>query len=467
MKKVLSVLLCLSVILALLAGCSKDQPGGGNDTPNTPDTPDTSDTPNVSTERQTITMWFWGTSDYQREAMDKYLIEGFNNSQDKYTLTVEYRASVDNDVAVALSGGAGPDIVYGSGPAFVAGYAAEGLFVNLDSYSEQYGWKNRLVGSYYDLCSIDGSLYSIPGGMSNYGIFYNIKVLEENGWAVPATYEELTSTMDQAVAKGMYGGLIGAKDWRYTNEWPVSMLLTSVAGPEAVYKCLAGEQKWNSPAITEAVGEMVTWYEKGYMGGDDYWNLDANEIFSLLMSGETPFAFAPLNGFQWAKNVAPSEEDLANVGFALLPSKSSSTPAVSLGAVCSFSINAKSANPDGAAAVLDYMLTADFATNMSTDWPGYWGIPVVDFADVDPSGYEGTSRQYIEACANVVDALNAGNFGFGASTCFPASTYEACIDIDTVWYGEKTVAEYLDAMDTAYAADVASGAIASIPKPAF
>ena len=34
---------------------------------------------------------------------------------------------MDNDIAVALSGGAGPDIVYGSGPAFVAGYAAEVL----------------------------------------------------------------------------------------------------------------------------------------------------------------------------------------------------------------------------------------------------------------------------------------------------------------------------------------------------
>ena len=212
---------------------------------------------------------------------------------------------------------------------------------------------------------------------------------------------------------------------------------------------------------------MKVWYDKGYMGGDDYWNLDANEIFSLLMAGETPFAFAPLNGFQWANNVALSEEDLTNVGFALLPSKNSASPAVSLGAVCSFSINARSEHPDGAAAVLDYMLTADFAAGMSSQWPGYWGIPVADFAGVDASGYEGTSRQYIEACSNVVDALNAGNFGFGASTCFPASTYEACIDIDTVWYGEKTPAEYLDAMDAAYASDAASGAIASIPKPAF
>lgn len=471
MKKFMSALLCLTMILSMLAGCGKTTSDAGDPDGSKPNAGSTAadapDAAGASSERKTITMWFWGASDYQKEAMDKYLIEDFNSSQDQYTLTVEYRASVDNDIAVALSGGGGPDIVYGSGPAFVAGYAAEGLFLNLDSYSQQYGWKDRLVSAYYDLCSIDGSLYSIPGGMSNYGVFYNTRVLEENNWPVPSTYEELISVMDQALAAGMYGGLIGAKDWRYTNEWPVSMLLTSVAGPEAVYKCLTGEQKWNSPQITEAVEEMQLWYDKGYMGGDDYWNLDANEIFSLLMAGETPFAFAPLNGFQWAKNVALSEEDLANVGFALLPSKHSASPAVSLGAVCSFSINSKSENPDGAAAVLDHMLTADFAAGMSSQWPGYWGIPVADFVGVDASGYEGTSRQYIEACTNVVDALNAGNFGFGASTCFPASTYEACIDIDTVWYGEKTAAEYLDALDTAYAADVASGAIASIPRPAF
>ena len=253
MKKLMSVLLCLAMILSLLAGCSKTPPDSGKPDGNTTGADGAgNDAPDTSGERKTVTMWFWGASDYQREAMDQYLIEGFNSSQDQYTLSVEYRASVDNDIAVALSGGAGPDIVYGSGPAFVAGYAAEGLFLNLDSYSQQYGWKDRLVDAYYDLCSIDGSLYSIPGGMSNYGIFYNIRVLEENNWSVPASYEDLISIMDQASAAGMYGGLIGAKDWRYTNEWPVSMLLTSVAGPEAVYKCLTGEQKWNSPQIVEA-----------------------------------------------------------------------------------------------------------------------------------------------------------------------------------------------------------------------
>ncbi len=449
MKKILSLVLVMSMLLAVLAGC-----GNGNKA-------------DAGTERKEISMWFWGTNDYQREAMTKYLIDGFNNSQDAYTLTVEYRSSVDNDIAVALSGGEGPDIVYGSGPAFVAGYATEGLFVNLDTYAEQYGWKDRLVTAFYDMGTVDGSLYSIPGGLSSYGVFYNKAVLEENNWPVPTTYEDLTTTMDKAIEAGLYGGLIGAKDWRYTNGWPVGILLTSVAGPEAVYKCLTGEQKWNSPEIVEAVEEMNVWYQNGYMGGEDYWNLDANEIFVQLMDGKTPFAFAPLNGFQWAKGVAPSEEALDNLGFVPVPSKDGSEAAVTIGSVCTFSINSKCENPDGAAAVLDYMLTNDFVSGMSTDWPGYWGIPVADFVDVNVEDYEGVSRQYVEACVSVIEALNSGRFGFAANSSFPTATYEACVDIDTVWFGEKTVEEYLDALDAAFAQDMASGSVLALPKPTF
>ena len=211
MKRLLAILLAAVMLLGVLAGCGNTQTEQTEAAPAAEAT-EAANSGEVSTERTALTMWFWGTSDYQRTAMEKYLVEGFNNAQDEYTLTVEYRSSVDSDIAVALSGGGGPDIVYGSGPAFVAGYAAEGLFVNLDTYAEQYGWKDRLVGAFYDLCTVDGSLYSIPGGMCNYGVFYNAQVLEENGWSVPTTYEELTTIMDEAIEAGMYGGLIGAKD---------------------------------------------------------------------------------------------------------------------------------------------------------------------------------------------------------------------------------------------------------------
>lgn len=471
MKKAISILLSMLMLAVMLTGCASapapEAEPAGNAATDTQQPAEGAASEPQGAERKPLTMWFWGTSDYQRTAMDAYLIDAFNASQEEYTLSVEYRASVDNDITVALSGGSGPDIVYGSGPAFVAGYAAEGLFVNLDKYAEQYGWKDRLVDAYYDLCTVDGSLYSLPGALSGIGIFYNKALLDQNGWALPTTYDEVIAIMDKAIAAGLHGGIIGAKDWRYTNDWPISLLLASVAGPEAVYKCLSGEQKWNSPEITAAVEEMVNWYNKGYFGGDDYWNVDANESCQMLLDGQTPFFFAPLNGFQWLKNVATSEEQLSSVGFMPMPSKSNAAPAVMLGSVCTFSINAKSENPDGAAAVLDYMMTADFASKMSSDWPGYWGIPVKELAQMDSASFEGLSAQYIDACAATIEALNSGSFGYMASGCFPAVTYETSIDIDTVWFGDKTVAEFLDSLDAAYAKDVEAGSVIPVPKPIF
>lgn len=465
MKKVLAMLLSVFLFTVAFVACTGNSAAPTAD----PSADSTTLTQNdsVTQERKEITLWFWGTSDYQRTAMETYLVDGFNASQDEYTLSVEYRASVDNDITVALSGGSGPDIVYGSGPAFVAGYAAEGLLVNMDKYAEQYGWRDRLVGAFYDLGTVNGNLYSLPCGLSGIGVFYNQALLDENGWAAPTTYDEVTAIMDKAIEAGLHGGIIGAKDWRYTNDWPISLSLASVAGPEAVYKTLSGEQKWNSPEIVAAIEENVNWYNKGYFGGEDYWNVDANEASQMLLNGETPFFFAPLNGFQWLKNVATSDEQLATIRYMPMPSKSSGDPAVMLGSVCTFSINAQSESQDGAAAVLDYMMTMDFVSKMSRDWPGYWGLPLKELAEIDSSAFEGLSARYIDAISTTINALNSGSFGYMAGSSFPAVTYEASIDIDTVWLGDKTVEEYLTSLDAAYAEDVAAGSVIPVPKPNY
>lgn len=415
-------------------------------------------------EKKPITMWFWGASDYQREAMDKYLIQGFNESQDEYELVVEYRASVDNDVTVALSGGGGPDIVYGSGPSFVAGYAAEGLLENLDSYAEKYGWKDNMLSAHYDACTVNGSLYSIPGGMTTGGIFYNKQLLADNGWDIPETYQDVIDIMEAAKELGLYGGLSGAKDWRPTNEVYVSMMMTSVAGPEAYYKVLTGEQKWNSPEAVEAMNVLNEWYQNGYLAGEDYWNLDFNEAAQLLVEGKSPFFFAGLNVFQFVKNVA-TEEQCDNIGYLLLPDYKGRDTSAALGTMCSFSINAKSENKDGAAAVLDWMLQPEFSENMSSEWPGYWGMPIKSLAEIDIDKYEGIYKEYLIACQNIAAAIDKGNFGYAATTCYSPGTLERCYDIDAVWFGDITVEEYLDSMDEAYAEDVEAGKTLVFPAP--
>src|SRR5262245_54949108 len=44
--------------------------------------------------RQHLVLWFWGAPPAHQQTMQKVLVDGFNNAQDKYTLSVTY----DNNV---------------------------------------------------------------------------------------------------------------------------------------------------------------------------------------------------------------------------------------------------------------------------------------------------------------------------------------------------------------------------------
>lgn len=477
MRKIVSYLAAWSLTLALFAGCSGSTPDSAPDS-----TPDTTTETSASSpsqpaesssppgERQTISMWFWGAAPFQREAYQKNLLDAYNNSQDQYTFEIEYRANatVDNDINVAVSAGQGPDIVYGSGPAFVAALASSGKLANLDRYAEQYGWKDRIITAFYEACTVDGSLYSIPGALISDGVFYNQQVLDENGWKVPDTVEELQAIMDEAIAKGMYGGLTGARGWRPTNEGFINLMLNHVAGPEVVYNVLTGKTPWTDPAIKESLEICNEWYQKGYFAGKDYFNLDYNDSAQLFVDGKSPFWFGPVMFYQFIQKVVqPGQED--NFKFIAFPNFNPdlSDNLYAIGVMCSFSINAASKNPDGAAEVLNLMLTPEYAINMSLEWPGYWGMPIKELVTADISGATGLSKYYLEACLSICDSVDSGNFGYAAATFFPPSTFQRAIDIDTVWEGTATVDQLTEEIDKAFQDDASQNLVPPIPAPAL
>ena len=105
------------------------------------------------------------------------------------------------------------------------------------------------------------------------------------------------------------------------------------------------------------------------MGGMGDWDLFMSGRLGMIPTGIWAFSsFAEGCDFAWDIAVEPGADQKATAFF--------SNACV---------INAKSENPDGAAAVLDFMFTSDFVSKMSAEWPGYWGLPVTDFSTVDAS----------------------------------------------------------------------------------
>ena len=452
-KRILSVMLALAMCTGLLTACGSEGSEEGK----------------KDSDVVELSMWFWGATSEQQEAMSKNLVDKFNEEHPGFNLTVEYRSSVNKDMAVALSADEGPDIIYESSPSLALTYIQAGKYANLDEYAEKYGWEDKILQPYYESGTVNGNLYSLVNGVSTMGVFYNKKVLEDNGWEVPTTIEEMEAIMDEALEKGMYASVTGNKGWQPVNENYGSLFLTHIAGPETMYKVLTGEESWVNDDVKAAIQKSKDWWDKGYLAGDDYVNLNFSESLQLLSEEKAPFFVGPSIAFQWAASyfTDDKEENIAFIPFPATEQVPETT--YTLGAACTLSINANAeqSHKDEAAKIIDMMMNAEFMQEMTAAWPGYWGTPLKDLSAVDTSEMGYLSSEFVSVVQSVSDAVNQGNFGYYDNVFFPADTQTRIVNIDEVWYDTTTVDDYVQSLEDAFAEEFEKGLVPPIPAPAM
>lgn len=448
MVKKLRITAAVVAALAMLAGCS----GGGSAS---------------GDGREKIELWFWGVTPAQRGIFEDSLVDPYNKSQDEFELAVTFNEKVDSNIQTALAANEGPDIVYGSGPAFVTPYARSGKLADMTPYAQQYGWEDKLLKPIYDSGVVDGKLYAVANSINTIGVFYNKAVLDELGVGVPTTLAELEDAMAKAEAAGLYPSVTGNKGWQPVNENYSSMFLTHVAGPQAMYDVLTGAAKWTDPVYEKAVATSAQWYESGKLGGGQYLNLNFTEAMSLLAQGKSPFFFGPTLAFQFASEYFNEDAgNVDNLGFTAFPNFDDSLPAplYTISTTASFSINANSKHKDEAAKIIDKMLQEDFAISMTEEWPGYWAVPLKDL-DLTKGNMTGLSATYSQAVSEVVPAINDGRFGYFTGTFFPPKTKEHLIDIESVWLGQTDIKDFMAVTEQLFEEELAAGDVPEIPQP--
>ena len=412
----------------------------------------------------TITMWFWGSTPEQQEVLKSSLIDKFNAENPGYRLEVEYRSSVNNDVRVAISADQGPDILYESSPGLAGTYIEAGKYADLTSYAEQYGWKDRLLEPAYNSCTFDGKLYLVPMGLDVLGMFYDSKTLEENGWDVPETIEEVEEIMDQAMEKGMYASLNGNATWRANNGDYVTMFLNNWAGPENVYQALMNEQGWDSEPLTEAVRKSAEWYQKGYLC-KDYIALGRNEALQMMADKKAPFHFGTSKSFQFAVSFYEGERG-GDLKFMALPAgREGIQPNYAMGCTGVLGINEASPHKDICAKFLDMLMTEETVGELSRDWPGYWYCPLKTLDQIDISDYPVYSQNAMNAICEAVKSIDRGNFGYFASSCMPPQTFDEFVNIEVVWFGDEEPESYMKKIDGIFEAEYEKGMVPPVPEP--
>lgn len=200
-KKLLSVLLAMAFVVSL-TGC------GGQKTPSSDETITIKVFSN-QTDRKT------GQGLIEQTLFDMYMAENKN-------VKIEVEALDDDAYKTKFkayaSGSSMPDLVNAWGqPSFLSEVIDAGLLAELNS--ADYASYGFISGS-LDGFSKNGKLYGLPRNTDVMGFYYNKALFEQNGWKVPATYDELLALSEPISAAGYIPVSMDGAD-----KWPLSIYL--------------------------------------------------------------------------------------------------------------------------------------------------------------------------------------------------------------------------------------------------
>jgi raffinose/stachyose/melibiose transport system substrate-binding protein len=292
--------------------------------------------------------------------------------------------------------------------------------------------------------------------------YYNKTLFEQNGWEPPTTTDELMALSEEIAAAGLIPFAHGNADWRPANEWFVGEFINHIAGPEAVYEALTGERPWTDEAFVEAIDALNTMQESGWFFGglDLYYTADEPARMAALGTGEAAmniegtWRFSTIDLYFGEAAGNTNEWDWVPV-----PS-STGDPIFDIGIGSTWSINAVSPHPDAAAEFLTYLFSPDVQATMLAEC-GSAPAPV----NLEADAMEGVDPRVARAFESFAQSSNEGNYGYTTWTFWPPRSdvyiYE---EIERVWDGQITTAEYLEGLNALFAEELADGDIPPIPE---
>jgi len=409
-----------------------------------------------------VTWWYESATPGEEQILRSTFVDRFNAAQGDHALELRFDANLDASLRTALLAGSGPDIVYTHGIAYVMPLIRNGQVMPLDEYAEKYGWYDRFLPFMLQVGSYEGHLYALPKSYESMVLFYNKTLFDRYGWQPPTNREELEALAAAMQAQGIIPFAQGNAGFRFANEHYVGVFLNHYAGTDNVRKALRGELPWNAPVFVEAIELLNDYFQRGWIA-PDYYSLTYEDYMTLLamgragmtMNGTWAFQWMPAffgqTGQEWDWVSIPALSDLA------------AYPMFDLGIGATLSINARSSNPDGAAAAID-MLTGDkqIIVDLNRQWPGEWNMPVSIVTAEDLAGH--VDPRYARHVEEVAQAVAAGNYGYTVWTFWPPQTESYLIEgIELVWMGSITPQQYMDRINELFQEELAAGAVPPVP----
>lgn len=219
------------------------------------------------------------------ESMGK-LVDAFNRSQDRIQVRETIAPDVDTELRIRAVKGELPDLVQLNGlqAKECMEYVEGGYLMDLTGQAFLENVRQELL----PYVSYDGKIPLFPMTLSYEGIFVNLDKLSQDGYELPATYEELLATAEKIQEDGGTPFLFADED-----NWSVRLSLeaieTALGGSQAEFweQVALGQAKFQSDRQTlEAVERMI---ELRQYGQEDALETGYDEAVERFAAGEAYF----------------------------------------------------------------------------------------------------------------------------------------------------------------------------------
>jgi len=288
MKKGLSLLLVLVMVMGMLAGCS--QPA-----PETSAPAESAETSTEAPKEENVTLRIYAQySDDDTKVPYDYAVAELAKAYPNVTLELDIQAQDDGQkLQTYAATGNLPDI-FQVGLSQIETFKESGNILVLDDYAKSTGYLDKSQPSASNIIyNEDGHIYAFPYAGNELVVwYYNKAIFAEHGVEVPETYEELLAAIEVFNANDVIPMSIFAKE-----KWITTALYDVFAtrfDPAGITKLDSGKGKASEDAYVKAAETIQELVEAG-MFPEGATNLNYDQAASLFYEGKAAMF---LNG-QW------------------------------------------------------------------------------------------------------------------------------------------------------------------------
>ena len=360
MKKWIAMLLMLTMLVSMFAGCTP-----AATTPAAEDTaaPAAAATEAPATEApaKDVNLSFFTGKVETIDLLDQ-IIADYNAQSNGITVEQEYQQDASNIIKIKFASDAVPDVM----TTYEQEFVDQGKYLSLNDMSQ---WWDRLIPSMKESCTdlASGNQYRVCTNMTMAGFFYNKQMFADLGLTPATTWDQFVSNL-QAI-KTAYPDV---DPWFIFGEaWHLGHLIEFFPHGyiKAKYGATAAKQaflnndssilQWGNPdgAMATFAKDLVDLQQKGLINADVLTATSDNCIDAFVTGKTAMFS----NGMWCLSSILEKNPDMAdNIGFAPYPAMmADGVPVVLVAEDSGYSIYADTPNKDAAIDFLNFLFSAE------------------------------------------------------------------------------------------------------------